>query len=327
MLALYRVSRSIDVRPHPLVNKLPHTRPPLARMLRIHELLQKGKHPNCTTLAKQLEISIKTAQRDIEFMRDRLALPIEYDPVKRGYGYTEEVANFPTVQVSEGEVVALLVAQKAMEQYRGTPFENTLRRAVEKLAAGLEEDITFAHADILDTFSFHAFGVAPVDPTVFERLARAVRARREVTFDYTKVKTGRTETRRVQPWHLANLDHCWYLVAHDLNKDAVRHFALHRIKAVKMESKTFRRPEGFSPRDYFATAFGPYAGGKPQEVKIEFDATVAPFIKERVWHPLQKLEPLPDGRLVLTMKVARLEPVENWVRSWGRGAKIANERH
>lgn len=302
--------------------RMPQTRPPLARMLRIHALLQKGKYPNCATLARQLEISTKTAQRDIEFMRDRLELPVDYDRMRHGYYYTEEVTNFPTVQVSEGEVVALLVAQKAMEQYRGTPFEKTLRRAVEKLAAGLEEEISLGQADILDTFSFHAFGIAPVEPAVFERLARAVRARREVTFDYTKPRTGRTETRRVQPWHLANLEQCWYLIARDPAKDAVRHFALPRIKAVRVEQKTFRRPAEFSPREYFATAFGPYAGGKPQEVRIEFDATAAPFIKERVWHPSQKLEPLPDGPLILTMKVARLEPVENWVRSWGGRAKM-----
>lgn len=297
--------------------RMPQTRPPLARMLRIHALLQKGKYPNCATLAKRLEVSAKTAQRDIEFMRDRLELPVDYDRTRRGYYYTEEVTNFPTVQVSEGEVVALLVAQKAMEQYRGTPFEKILRRAVEKLAAGLEDEVSLGQADIIDTFSFHAFGVAPVAPVVFERLARAVRTRREVTFDYTKPKTGRTESRRVQPWHLANLDHCWYLIAHDPAKDALRHFALPRIKAVKIEHKTFRWPAEFSPREYFATAFGAYAGGKPQEVRIEFDATAAPFIKERVWHESQELQSLPDGRLILTMKVARLEPVENWVRSWG----------
>ena len=29
------------------------------------------KYPNATSLANQFEISLKTAQRDIEFMRDR----------------------------------------------------------------------------------------------------------------------------------------------------------------------------------------------------------------------------------------------------------------
>jgi predicted DNA-binding transcriptional regulator YafY len=65
--------------------KVPQSRPPSERMLRIQGLLQHGKRPNCSALAKQLEISVKTAQRDIEFMRDRLNLPIDYDRTTHGY--------------------------------------------------------------------------------------------------------------------------------------------------------------------------------------------------------------------------------------------------
>ena len=41
------------------------------------------KYPNTTTLAEQFEISTKTAQRDIDFMRDRLNCPLQYDPVEK----------------------------------------------------------------------------------------------------------------------------------------------------------------------------------------------------------------------------------------------------
>ena len=49
-----------------------HSRPPLERMLRIHQAIQSGKFPNATTLARELEVSTKSIHRDIEFMRDRL---------------------------------------------------------------------------------------------------------------------------------------------------------------------------------------------------------------------------------------------------------------
>jgi proteasome accessory factor B len=302
--------------------KVPQSRPPLERMLRIHGLLQHGKRPNCSTLAKQLEVSVKTAQRDIEFMRDRLNLPIDYDRTTHGYFYTEPVTNFPTVQVSEGEVVALLVAQKAMEQYRGTPFEKMLRTAVQKLAAGLADDISFGFADLVETFSFHTLGVAPVDPTVFERLAQAVRTRRETSFDYTKLKTGRTEARNVRPYHLVCLEQCWYLIAHDCARDALRLFALPRIKSVRLGRKTFVRPATFSARDHLANSFGAYAGATTQEVKIEFDTFAAPYIRERIWHESQKLKSQSAGGLVLTMKISRLVQVTSWVLSWGGHAKV-----
>ena len=72
-----------------------HSRPPLERMLRIHQALQSGKFPNATKLAREIEVATKTIHRDIEFMRDRLNLPIEFDSQHNGYFYTEEVSAFP----------------------------------------------------------------------------------------------------------------------------------------------------------------------------------------------------------------------------------------
>ena len=43
-------------------------------------------------------------------MRDRLRMPIEYNPGRVGYFYTEEVSSFPTLQITEGELFALVVA-------------------------------------------------------------------------------------------------------------------------------------------------------------------------------------------------------------------------
>src|SRR6476646_9333371 len=109
------------------------SRPPLARMMQLHAQLQARKFPNCRKLAHELEVSTKTIQRDIDFMRDQLGLPIEYDQLHFGFIYTEPVTSFPNIEVSEGEVVALFVAQKVLEQYRGTSFEKPLRTAFEKI--------------------------------------------------------------------------------------------------------------------------------------------------------------------------------------------------
>ena len=116
-------------------------------MLRIHEELRRGAFTNCTKLAETLEVSRKTIVRDVAFMRDRLELPVEFDPRINAYRYTHAVAAFPTVQVSEGELLALLVARKALEQYRGTPFHRQLESSFDKLTGGLKDRISFSPAD------------------------------------------------------------------------------------------------------------------------------------------------------------------------------------
>ena len=47
-----------------------YSRPPLDRMRRIHEWISSGKFPNAVTMGKDLEVTDRTVERDIEFMRD-----------------------------------------------------------------------------------------------------------------------------------------------------------------------------------------------------------------------------------------------------------------
>jgi proteasome accessory factor B len=123
-------------------------------MLRIHQSVQSGKYPNASTLARELEVSTKSIHRDIEFMRDRLELPIEYDGARFGYHYTEEVSAFPTVQITEGELFALIVAEKALQQYRGTNFEKPLLSAIKKMEQALPDTISLNLAEVEQTISF-----------------------------------------------------------------------------------------------------------------------------------------------------------------------------
>lgn len=66
------------------------SRPPLDRMTWVHAELKANRFPSCRKLAAQLETSAKTIQRDIDFMRDRLRLPIAYDPRRFGFYYYAE---------------------------------------------------------------------------------------------------------------------------------------------------------------------------------------------------------------------------------------------
>ena len=58
------------------------TRRPLERVLRIHDLISRSHFPNCSTIARELEVNRKTIQRDLNFMRDEMELPIEYHEVE-----------------------------------------------------------------------------------------------------------------------------------------------------------------------------------------------------------------------------------------------------
>jgi len=291
-------------------------------MLRLHERLKAGVFPNCRKLAHELEVSPKTIQRDIDFMRDRLGLPIEYDQLQVGFYYTEQVVNFPSIEVSQGEIIALFVARKALEQYRGTSFERSLRTAFEKISDGLRDKIDFQWADVDSAISFRGIGTSAGDIDLFESVSNAVVESREIEFEYKKAKGAVYEPRTVRPYHLGCVSDQWYLFGFDLARGQMRTFALPRMRAVRRTAARFHRPADFSINKYLSESFGVFSGHGHYAVRIRFDLLAGQLVSERQWHASQKIKALPGGGVEMRMELGSLEEVERWILSWGKRARV-----
>jgi predicted DNA-binding transcriptional regulator YafY len=291
-------------------------------MLRLHELLMANAYPNCRKAADDLEVSAKTVQRDLDFMRDRFGLPLAYDPLRFGFYYTEPVTAFPTVEVSEGEVISLFVAQKALEQYRGTSFEKPLRSAFSKISQGLRDRIEFQWVDLESAISFRGIGSTVADLELFETVSRAVLRSHRLVFQYKKLSGSKYEQRRVEPYHLGCIENQWYLFGLDLARQQIRTFALPRMRRVLDTRSGFLRPADFSITKYLSASFGVFASKSQHRVRIRFDAFAARLVAERKWHGTQKIKRLGQGAIELSMTLGGIEEVERWVLSWGEHATV-----
>lgn len=293
------------------------TRPPLERMMRIHNALTDGKKANCSDLAHQLEVSSKTVMRDIHYMRERLNLPIEYEPSEFRYRYTRPVHNFPTINVSEGELFAIMVACKVLDQYKGTPYEKDLKAAFSKITESLKSEISFSPETDQDSFSFSRFGQALIAPEIYKPISNAVLHCHEVSFSYKKITESTKTQRKVWPYHLTVISGMTYLIGLDLGHNKIRQFALTRIQEVKVSPKTFRRPSDFDPEKYLHNNFGAFHGSGDFKVRILFAGNIANLILERHWHPTQKIRELKKGLVELSLQLNDLEAIANWLLTWG----------
>jgi len=228
------------------INQTVATRPQVERMHAIVRRIQKGDYPSRSDLARELERNTRTIQRDITFMMDREGIPIKFDFHRHGYFLTEKMADFPLLQISEGELVALFVAQRAMAQYRGTPFEQPLRVACEKLIEGLKGEFSVAWGDLDAAISFRNIETNPVDIRIFKDLSLAVQHSREVTFDYCKLGAKNFENRGFSPYHLTCINYHWYVLGYDTLRKDVRRFVLGRMQSLQVLNSTFSRPKSFS---------------------------------------------------------------------------------
>jgi len=295
-------------------------------MLRIHQSVSSGRFPNASTLACAIEVATKTIHRDIEFMRDRLGLPIEFDPRRNGYRYTEEVSAFPNIQITEGELFALIVAEKALQQYRGTNFEKPLLSAIKKMEQSLPDTISLNLAEMEQTISFRTRAEPILDLEIFDALARAVSQRNQLELAYRKPGQRQPEKRLVDPYHLANINGEWFLFAHDHARKDVRTFVPARIQSVQPTGQTFERPQKFSLEKRLHDSFGVHSGEGEYDVVIRFNTRAADYIREKKWHESQRLRELKGGGVELRMKLSSLMEIERWILSWGGDAKVLKPR-
>jgi len=301
---------------------LPRSRPPLERMLRIHQAIASRRYPNATTLAGDIEVVPKTIHRDIDFMRDRLGLPIEYDGRKYGYYYTQEVSAFPTLQITEGELFALLVAEKALQQYRGTTFEKPLLSALRKMESALPDTISLHLADWDQGISFRTSAEPILDLEIFDTLAKATAGHRQLLVTYRKPGSKQTEQRTLDPYHLANINGEWFLFAFDHLRQDIRTFVPSRIHSAQPTGKTVPRPHKFSIEKILQDSFGVHSGKGEFRVVIRFDAVAADYIREKRWHPSQELREVKDRGVELRLKLSSLGEIQRWILGWGGSAVV-----
>jgi predicted DNA-binding transcriptional regulator YafY len=295
----------------------------LARVMRIHERLGNEQQITAESVAREFEVSPRTIKRDIELMRDRLGVPIAWDASSRSYYYTHHCDLLPLLRIDADEALALALAGKTFAAWHGSPLGQALNGALEKIASVVGGAVSIP-GEALATVLF-----APEDPAAdaehrhFATLLEAIHRRRELRLEYRKPKANAaTETRTVHPLHLAYLEHRWMLVAHDVGRDAPRNFLLARIREVAPTGAQFANPAGFDLAAYLRGSLGRFSGAGEHEVRIALDAIAAPYVRERPWHPSQRIAERTDGGIEVTLRLNNLIDIERRVLACGAHAEV-----
>ena len=303
-------------------------KPQYRRLLHIDEQIRKGGYPNCTTLGRAEEVSYKTIMRDIDYLRDELQAPIEFDKTRRGFHYTDQTWFLPSLLLTEGELMALLIGTQAMTMYKGTPVAGTLQAIYGKLAAMLPDKITLAPELVFTHMSFINSPARPISAEIWKAVIRGLMHQRVMEIDYQAPRSMEPKHHQIHPLHLANIEGDWYLLARDPRWEDVTQFAVSRIKHAELSEQAFQPPPDFNAGETLSRRSGKYIhqGGKKSMVQLLFSAPLAPFVSEKVWHPDQKLRLRKDGRLELAVPTYAPETLLPWIMSFGSNATVLTPR-
>ena len=296
-------------------------KPQHARLLFIDREISTGRFPNYGDLAEEYEVSRKTIQRDLDYMRYQLDAPLEYSAKHRGYYYTEKNYKLPAMDIKESDLFAIYLADKLLIQYEGTAIYNSLCSVFKKIEDSLPNKISLDPGNEPSRFTVFPPSNTIIKPGIWETVTSATRLSRKIEVHYQS--PGKEPSKRtLDPYHSVRFEGDWYVVAFCHHRKGIRTFSFARMLNAKLLPDTFEIPASFDFHKLSGSHFGIHWSDDEVDVKIHFKKEVAGYLKERKWHPSQQIEENPDGSAVLSLTVNHLLELKRWILSWGSMAHV-----
>ena len=296
-------------------------------LMKIDQSIRNGEYPNANKLNKKwgTEFSRSTFGRYIRTLQDDYEAPVEYDFKKNGYYYTDNTFFLKHVMLKEGELLTLSTILPLLEQYKNTPMEESYRKLMTKLIEMLPENITVDSALINNEVHFISDPITKLEDGVFENVLKATKTHMTLEMEYKTAQNKDYEVRRFDPYHMICQKGSWYVLGYSYHAEAIRLYAMPRIRNCKITKDKFKIPKDFKLSDHIDVQIGAWGNsGEKFKVEIEFVKGLKTYVMERTWHKGQTIKENKDGSVYLSFETNQLGQVVSWVMSFTGGAKVLN---
>ncbi len=303
------------------------SRPQHERIYALVRLIQGRHFPNASTFMRELEVDRRTILRDLDYLRDRMGLPIEYDASERGYYLSGPIKNMPLLEMRESDLLWLFVGQHLLQQAGNDELAAQVRTSFQRVSNLFGSTISVRWDQLAAVLSSKTAGLGAAELQTFRAISEGLSRHLEVCFEYRKSAKSAAEQRQLQPLHSAFVNGQWYLFAYDLGRTATRAFVLSRMDQVKVTAKSFD-PSGLPViPELLQHGFGvKHSTDHPTLVRLKVSSEIAQLIQERRWHVSQKITHHSDGSLTLELTVNTFRELTNWICSWGAQMEVLEPR-
>ena len=289
----------------------------------IRTAMENGKKINTSNLSKLTGMNSRTILRDIEYMRDVMKVPIEYDASKKSFYYTQENYYLKAVPLTEGELFSIALFDQLLEQYRNTPLEEALKNIFTKIVQSLPDNVSVETGFLNSQVSFISEKIGNIDLKVFQTIFTAMQKKRTLTFEYRSLASSEHTSRNTDPYHAICHRGNWYLIAYCHERKIPRMFAFTRIKKAVLSKSTFIIPPDFDPNKYFDKEMGVWASYQtPKTIELHFKKEAKMYATERIWHSSQTIKENKDGSITLKFTTTQIPEVFRWVLGQGHNVKV-----
>jgi len=291
------------------------------RLFRLFQLLEASPEGvRIDDAARELGVTARSIRRDLKALElanteiEHIDVDGERRVRRMRTGRTTE-----PIRLTRYQRYSLAAVRRVFDVLAGTPLHDDVSQLYARLFPSGDED-----GAMIERFVY-----IPEAPKSYRKLKDQIYdiyegILRTFTLQF-QYETGSTPggSRKVEPYALVLYQNGLYVVGRDVQKEAMRTFAVERMRRVRVLSNLpFKRDPSVDVSKMFEGAFGLFYNGERQHVVVEFTAAVAQYIEPREWHATQKMTRLEDGGLRVELDVTNTTEVEGWVMRWGHDAVV-----
>ncbi|HLB17248.1 MAG TPA: YafY family protein [Burkholderiales bacterium] len=275
------------------------------RFYKIHQLLAAREAVRIGEFLDALGVSRATFKRDLEYMRDRLNAPIEWDRERRGYRFAGDAADagryqLPGLWFNPSEIRALLTMQHLLADLQPGLLEPHVKPLLARLRALLGSGEHSAE-EVERRIRIIHLGARRLALPQFELVANAVLDRRRLHIVYVGRGSNERTERDISPQRLVHYRENWYCDAWCHLRQDVRSFAVDAIQSAQPLDQKARSVPDRELDEVLAAGYGIFSGRKTVWAKLRFTPERARWVSAEQWHPRQKGRFDRDGSYLLEL--------------------------
>lgn len=274
------------------------------RFQKIQLMLQARRVVSRQAFEEELEISRATFKRDLEYMKERLQVPILWDPAAGGYRLEEtDRQPLPGLWFNSEELQALLTLDTLLESLQPGYFGQDLAPIRERIHQ-LVDQSDHGMGSLRTRVRLVAQGARRLEPASFKAVAAATLDRRRLQLTYFSRTSGLRKDREVSPQRLLHYRENWYLDAWCHRENALRRFALDSMEAASVQDTPATDIDGDELDRVLSGSYGIFSGVPRHRARLQFTAERARWVAAERWHEHQSGTWLEDGSFVLEVPYA-----------------------
>jgi predicted DNA-binding transcriptional regulator YafY len=298
-------------------------RPLWRRLQTIHHAIKERKFPNASSLATELSVSSKTVQRDLDYLRDELEAPIEFDRLENGYFYSRADYVLPFLPVDGKDLFSIGVAAQFLALFGGTPLGRDLKDCYERLAGLMPPAVRLRPEILMEKLALRATAFRPVREATWEAVSESLQHGLSLSIRYHRPGEAPGEPRVIRPYAFVLSGRDWMVLAEDQAAGQVKLFYLARIEDAWLTKERYSIPRDFDAAKFFRNTFGLFVGdAKPFQMRVRFSAAVSDEIRELQFHPDQKITSTKAGEAILEIPAQSIKEARRFVLGWGKDAVV-----